>query len=414
MLDCREADLARFERDWLVVRSIAFCVVFFGTQHTVHAKYTPQIHASQMRKAVVNSQFGCAGGCLKLIAGVQELADDRSSDGDKSDGRFYLHFVWPKRGYSLAAHRQVLATLGLLESGVRTKASLDEFVRAAEERAQLAIASMVRDSGGELGNKAAGQILYIIGTLVHAYQDRKHMEGNWTRGSGAGITVLDHHALEIHQWYTDYWPSDASQKRSVRRTRQLLIRFYDTIVTADPSGGALARLEKFELKAKVAVYRPAPDVMNLVFPVYGTDNHTYEGNLAMRAGVVFQESTAANIELGWKVHLFFGSGPRVELGLYGGVELGSTSIGYGKFTALTGFYDGYISAGVGIIKQVALDTRDPIAGQILIVPTISVLNDLVSFEAQRVSISGQKRWRFVTLLNIWSAARLTGLVSETL
>jgi hypothetical protein len=203
--------------------------------------YAPSVH-DKITRMVPQDLFVCKKGCQDFLGEVQKRADSRFS-GDKTNGRLWLHYMRPRRPYK----------------GSARFASPKALVMTAEKRAFEVIAQMIVDSKGELSNQQTGQILYLLGTLIHAHQDKKHMEGNWTDREGDGINSLDHFFLDINQLFSDLWPSCASVERALDRTEDFLKRFQDTIRERAGSSAdeALRRIGEFELEKgrKVSDYR---------------------------------------------------------------------------------------------------------------------------------------------------------------
>ena len=202
---------------------------------------------------------------------MQSLADSRFHPGDKSDGRLYLHYIHPVFGYSMGARRWVSRKLGIQKK--RPYAQLDDFVRLSEHRAFRSIAHGVKVTDGKIKNKMTGQILYVLGTLVHTHQDRKHMEGNWTDYRGDGISSPEHFTTEIHQLFSDMDPPKDMESRALLRTAAFLARFKKDLrrrvgkVRADR---ALKRLRDFSMARgrQAQHYKPPVKTMRYIFPEY--------------------------------------------------------------------------------------------------------------------------------------------------
>ncbi len=232
--------------------------------------FSPAVH-DRITRHISQDEFACREGCRKILGEVQGLADSRFGHGDKSDGRLYLHFIHPVFGYRLSVHRWVSRQLGIERT--RPLATLDDFVKLSELRAFRSITAGIEQTQGHLGNRMAGQILYVLGTLIHAHQDRKHLEGNWTDCRGEGISSPEHFTTEIHQLFSDTNPPSNMEQRAERRTLALLRRFKQFVrqrVGEETATRAFAALRDFRMAPgwEAYHYKPSAAVMNYVFPEY--------------------------------------------------------------------------------------------------------------------------------------------------
>jgi hypothetical protein len=206
---------------------------------------------------------------------VQGLADSRFKHGDKSNGRLYLHYITPKHGYDTEDHEQVLSELGIAD---QETASIDDFIQACENRAFAAINSLVLSRSGEITNDDAGQILYLLGTLLHVYQDEKHRQGNIFHDESQVLTSPEHFTSEIHQSFTDLFPTKKRKATAVDTSLQFFMRFDQSMRAGcnEFTNEFYERLGSFAPSAYTDAYnyRPAYSEdnpyldMDTIFPVY--------------------------------------------------------------------------------------------------------------------------------------------------
>jgi len=255
-----------------------------GTFPTIFA-FQASVH-DRINRNIPKDTFDCGIGCQKLLSGVQTLADTRWGQGDKSNARLYLHYMNVPDGYTEATHQQILKESGL--SGTKKTASLDDFIQAAENRAFDWIARKILDSEGRLSNLETGQVLYVLGTLLHAHQDRKHFCGNITDGRKDGLTSSAHFSWDIHQVFSDAWPSEATEKEALQRSIDFMKRIKTKLraIGGDWTDEAFQRLGSFKMEpGKMAHdYKPPKEVMNQLFPEYPTRDLELQAHWNLRLG----------------------------------------------------------------------------------------------------------------------------------
>jgi hypothetical protein len=356
--------------------------------------YAPSVHVEHSRKPL-RELLGCgpmrleqcAPGLLWLVARVQERADARGADGDKTDGRLYLHFMRPIRGYAHAAPGEDRTQSARAPS----HALPDELVHAAEKRYFDRVSDRLpRRPSTPLDEREIGQLIYGLATLLHAHQDRKHLEGNWTEPGSRAITSFDHFSLEIHQLCSDVWPSAESTARSIQRTRAFLARFRDVLEETGAAEATLASMRRFRPRASAArSYRPAE--MNALFPSYPTGGRSGEFFWSARVGWDARpDAGSAVFEAGVGYELLDG------LRLRPGVLLGGSLVDgalHAKAVLVAGDRFGFFTVGAGVAAFV-----DPNAGSdgFGLVPMITLLDDLLVLEAQyRMPRARSPHWTFV-------------------
>ncbi len=255
-----------------------------GTFPKIFAYYG-SVH-SRLNREIPQEIFACRAGCQEFLAEVQDLADRRGGDGDKTDGRLYLHYMQLVDGYPRKVHEAVLKELGLW--GQKKTASLDDMVQAAEQRAFDHIASKILQSQGKLSPQETGRILYVLGTLLHAHQDRKHLKGNLSDGNGDGVTSSAHYSWDLHQFFSDAWPSEGSEKEANGRSIAFLERFQSKMKadTGDAATEAFARLANFKMEPgkRAQDYKPFPQDMDRLFPSYPTRDMEVQGHFTFWPG----------------------------------------------------------------------------------------------------------------------------------
>jgi hypothetical protein len=165
-------------------------------------------------------QFTLDPDALALLKDVQRDADNDFTGGKnrfKNYGRYYLHNIFPKYpAYDLLEQEKVLADAKDNEHHYPTV--LDAFLALSQQRSFEEIVHLLIIRAGALSNDDVGQILYVLGTLIHATQDFKHREGNGKHtGVNQPISSLEH-ILKVRQLITDRFPSKAMQARSLCRT----------------------------------------------------------------------------------------------------------------------------------------------------------------------------------------------------
>jgi len=229
--------------------------------------FTPGTHR-KITQQVNDSIFQCNDGCHEFLQQVHKLADDRIG-GDKNNGRLFLHYIRPVCGYADEAHEAVLSGLGINDL---RKATLGEFVELSTRRAIDFAAAQLKRSG-DLSDDSVGGILYTLGVLVHATQDKKHLDGNWSDPGRRGITSIDHMTTEIHQMFSDIWPSKTIKNTAIKRTERFLSGYWRDIAKIAGSAATntlRARISVFELLRgrHASDYRPAVLDMEWLFPEY--------------------------------------------------------------------------------------------------------------------------------------------------
>lgn len=358
--------------------------------------YAPSVHVEHSRQPLrellgcgQQRLEACAPGLLWLVSRVQERADTRGEDGDKSDGRLYLHFIRPMRGYKpspdLPHHALSLAR-----------------VHAAEQRYfDWVLERLSRGSSARLDEDEVGQLIYGLATLLHAHQDRKHLEGNWTEPYALGITTFDHFSLEIHQLFSDLWPPESSAARSVARTRAFLTRFRALLDETGAAETVLASIRQFRPPSSDARnYRPVE--MDALFPSYATAG--LAGELFWSARVGWDTHSGAGLgvfELGAHYELL--DAVRLRPGLLLGGSL-PDGVYHAKAVMVAGDRFGFVTAGVGLAAFL-----DPQRGSegFAVVPTVTLLDDLLVLEAQyRVGRAQSPHWAFVAQTDLLFWLRL--------
>lgn len=146
----------------------------------------------------VLSEFDYSSEARAFIDEVQKVIDSRFS-GYKNQQNLYLHHIDETFGY---------------------KEGVDALIQEMYASVKVEISNLLRGKRGcsAEDNETFSKILFILGVLHHKAQDYKHREDNWTADESDPINSLEHFTTEIHQFFTDIWPSDEDQRKARHRT----------------------------------------------------------------------------------------------------------------------------------------------------------------------------------------------------
>lgn len=241
--------------------------------------FAPSVHRRQIRETLPRRGYGRYA--VQMTSSVQCPADSRFS-GFKENARLWMHYMRQPFGMDPAACRRIKRILGEPETPARC--SLDEAYNAGERLVFQRMALLVRaDSSGEgLASQTIARILFLLGVLIHAVQDRKHLEGN-----PHGINSWEHFLPPrwVHAW-TDSFPPDEMEAGARGRTLALLDRFERFLVEefGEGRGGQLlSEIQGFRLGENERIedyYPPAEFIREAVPRFEGRSAYSDGWNLA--------------------------------------------------------------------------------------------------------------------------------------
>lgn len=183
----------------------------------VRVAFSPEVHCRILNDAL--PPLGFSGDAAAMTCYVQEPADNRFS-GFKTDGRLWMHYMQQMFGMDRESCRSIKRILG--KPAGRPACTLDEGFEAGKRIVFRGIAWLIRRDGKEmLETETVGKVLFLIGVLAHAVQDRKHLEGN-----PDGINSLEHFLPPgwVHVC-TDLHPPPAMERDARERTTRLVSDF---------------------------------------------------------------------------------------------------------------------------------------------------------------------------------------------
>lgn len=183
--------------------------------------FLPGVHQDHTRRANDGReppQDRYSEDAITLINWVQGPADSRGDAGFKDNSRLWMHYIRPMFGYDPVACRRIREVVG--RSDRAGACTVEEAYEAGERLTFQFIVRMIRAAPdpSHLDQATLARILFLVGALVHAVQDKKHLEG-----SSEGINSHDHTIL--FHWVTDICPSRGMSERSVQRTVEFLGHF---------------------------------------------------------------------------------------------------------------------------------------------------------------------------------------------
>lgn len=214
--------------------------------------FLPGIHQDHTRRANDGReplQDRYSEDAITLINRVQGPADSRGDAGFKDNTRLWMHYIKPMFGYDPAACRRIREVVG--RSDAAGACTVEEAYEAGERLTFQSIARMIREAPdpSRLDQTTLARILFLVGALVHAIQDKKHLEG-----SPEGINSHDHTIL--FHWVTDICPSRGMSERSVQRTVEFLghfEEFLDGELGPEMGRSVVGQLRGFDLQGNESV-----------------------------------------------------------------------------------------------------------------------------------------------------------------
>ncbi len=231
-------------------RSLGWCwrcltlFALFGAPERAEAQLLPKpprspdlfsvaLHGEYTREALGASLTGMrlSEAAWALFDNVQERTDynpfwQAESQGDHNLGSYYLHHVWPNKGYASSAHDRVLTALGVPHVPGQT-ASIDQFIALSSRRFEEELVHLLVERGDALNARDVGMIIYAIGVRVHTVQDRKHrMQYPMDVRE---IRSIDHFLTYPAQFFSDVDPESWRPFIALRDTRAFF-RDLDTLL----------------------------------------------------------------------------------------------------------------------------------------------------------------------------------------
>lgn len=226
--------------------------------------FSPEVHCQLLGESLPESGF--SDDAVKMTCYVQEPADNRFS-GFKTDGRLWMHYMRQMFGMERDTCLWIKRTLNRPESPA--DCNPEEAYLAGEKFTFEGIAYLIRTSSPpELDDQTAGKILFLIGCLAHAVQDKKHLDGN-----PQGINSLEHFVPPGWSHVcTDLDPPPKMRREAIKRTKELADHLDQFLKQRfGPARGAelMAQIKKFDLKGRrVEDYYPDEDFIRRFVPSF--------------------------------------------------------------------------------------------------------------------------------------------------
>lgn len=196
--------------------------------------------------------------------------------GDKSEGTWYLHYVWPNHGYTAVEHAKVLDELGV-EHRAYDRATLGQFVEVSRRRFEDQLVALLVARPNGLDSREVGMVLYAVGIRLHTVQDRKHR----FQASGAELDIhsYEHFLRFPGQLWSDLAPRRWRRDIAIEDTQAFFLALHEMLggsPARDRRGGLYGAIGAFSPSGPVDARALLPDIasdsvrftMEYIFPSY--------------------------------------------------------------------------------------------------------------------------------------------------